>query len=34
MSMKQTLKLNLGHCDHDSQTLEARYPAMNANIRL
>jgi hypothetical protein len=34
MSKKQILKLNLGHRNHNSQTLDARNPAMNANIRL
>jgi hypothetical protein len=34
MSMKQTRKLNLGHGDHHSQTLDARNPVINANARL
>jgi hypothetical protein len=34
MSMKQILKLNLGHGDHHSQTLDARNPAITANARL
>jgi len=34
MSMKQILKLNLGHGDHNSQTLDARNPAISANIKL
>jgi hypothetical protein len=34
MSIKQTRKLNLGHWNHNSQTLDARNPATNANIKL
>jgi hypothetical protein len=34
MSRKQILKLNLGNWDHNFQTLDARNPPINANIRL
>jgi hypothetical protein len=34
MSKKQTLKLNFGHGNHNSQARYARNPATNANIRL